>query len=126
VPRKALPHSIACAATLCRELEQTGTLPLQLQQACKVGLADEAFGLVERTSFAHPFEPDGRLHRRDFALHVLFTRGGDALRRDVRLCARLGLCDYWVRTDRWPDCADEFALHYDFREEARQQPAESA
>jgi hypothetical protein len=39
--------------------------------------------------------------------------------RFVRLCAKLGLCDYWVNTGRWPDCADAVATYYDFRAEAR-------
>ena len=42
--------------------------------------------------------------------------------RDIRfvgLCARLGLCDYWMKTGRWPDCADVVAPYYDFRAEAR-------
>ena len=37
---------------------------------------------------------------------------------DVGLCARLGLCDYWVATGRWPDCVDEVATRYDFRASA--------
>jgi adenylate cyclase len=37
--------------------------------------------------------------------------------RFPRLCAKLGLCDYWVKTERWPDCADEVA--YDFKAESR-------
>ncbi len=40
-------------------------------------------------------------------------------RRFVKLCAQLGLCDYWVKTGRWPDCADEVAPYYDFRAEAQ-------
>ncbi len=31
----------------------------------------------------------------------------------VGLCARLGLVDFWIATDRWPDCADE--VSYDFK-----------
>jgi hypothetical protein len=39
--------------------------------------------------------------------------------RFIGLCAKLGLCDYWVATGRWPDCADLVADAYDFRAEAR-------
>ena len=35
--------------------------------------------------------------------------------RFVGLCARLGLVDYWVSTDRWPDCADTGVVAYDFK-----------
>jgi hypothetical protein len=38
-------------------------------------------------------------------------------------CTRLGLCDYWVKTGRWPDCADELTPYYDFRAEARRHVA---
>ncbi len=39
--------------------------------------------------------------------------------RFVGLCAKLGLCDYWVKTGRWPDCAELVASDYDFKAEAR-------
>jgi hypothetical protein len=37
--------------------------------------------------------------------------------RFMRLCAKMGFCDYWVQTDRWPDCVDQ--VPYDFRAEAK-------
>ena len=37
--------------------------------------------------------------------------------RFLRLCAKLGLVDYWVGQERWPDCAE--GTPYDFRAEAR-------
>jgi TolB-like protein len=49
---------------------------------------------------------------------VLFIKGLGEIRRDrrfARLCARLGLAQFWVRNDRWPDCADAEPLDYDFR-----------
>lgn len=33
--------------------------------------------------------------------------------RFPRLCARLGLVEYWISSGQWPDCADE--VPYDFR-----------
>ena len=38
------------------------------------------------------------------------------LRNDPRfagLCARLGLVEFWLTTDKWPDCASE--VPYDFK-----------
>jgi TolB-like protein len=35
--------------------------------------------------------------------------------RFVKLCARLGLVEYWLARQKWPDCADE--VPYDFRAE---------
>jgi len=54
---------------------------------------------------------------------VIFDRGSPSHRaviddmRFVGLCAKIGLCDYWVTSGYWPDCADE--VPYDFRAEAR-------
>ena len=33
----------------------------------------------------------------------------------MRLCARLGLVEFWTTTGKWPDCADE--VPYDFKAE---------
>ncbi len=35
--------------------------------------------------------------------------------RFPRLCARLGLVEFWLASGQWPDCADE--VPYDFRQE---------
>ena len=48
----------------------------------------------------------------------LFFKAGASLRNDSRfakLCARLGLVDYWTSSDSWPDCANE--VPYDFKAE---------
>jgi hypothetical protein len=39
--------------------------------------------------------------------------------RFVGLCAKLDLVDYWTKTERWPDCAEDGVLPYDFKAEAR-------
>jgi hypothetical protein len=51
---------------------------------------------------------------------MMFSAHGDPTMCDIRfvgLCAKLGPCDYWVKSDRWPDCVDLVA--YDFKAEAR-------
>jgi TolB-like protein len=107
---------------IVRQLERTGTVPLRLLSfACQIGLTDEAYALVERARFDHLFTPGGTLLPGDVGLHHLFSQFSRALREDERfvdLCARLGLCDYWVTTGRWPDCAEAVADRYDFRERA--------
>lgn len=60
----------------------------------------------------------GRGIGRSFRLSGLFSFVGAALRRDPRfakLCARLGLADYWCQSQNWPDCVDEVKGIYDFR-----------
>jgi TolB-like protein len=109
---------------LSTQLERTGTISLRLLSlACHMGLTDEAYALAERARFDHLFVPGGSVRPGDFGLHHLFSPGSRALRTDPRfasLCARLGLCDYWVATGRWPDCGDELAARYDLRAQARE------
>jgi TolB-like protein/tetratricopeptide (TPR) repeat protein len=52
--------------------------------------------------------------------YLFISVGSSALRRDVRfprLCAALGLADYWRESGDWPDCVDEVAPFYDFKAE---------
>ena len=37
--------------------------------------------------------------------------------RFAKICARLGLVDYWRTTQHWPDCEAELGRYYDFRAE---------
>ena len=89
-------------------------------RCCAHGLTDEVYEILEAASFAHLFEDSGCMAGSDLSFNVLFSPGYAALRADrrfVRLCEKLGLCDYWVGAGVWPDCADE--LGYDLRAEAR-------
>ena len=107
------------------EVGQSGTVDLRIlvdTYAQTQGAADGVFEVVEQASFAPLFEPGGRLVPRDYGLHVLFN-GDQPIQRDPRfprLCAKLGLCDYWSDTEHWPDCADRVDLLYDFKAESRQ------
>jgi TolB-like protein len=100
------------------ELTRTGTVslfePLMLY---RMGLADEAFELLDKASFAHLFRRDGTTPAGHIAPGAIFipAHGLYRDRRFPRLCAKLGLADYWIQTDKWPDCAEE--VPYDFRAE---------
>jgi adenylate cyclase len=89
----------------------------------RLGLQDEAFDLVNRGSFAFMFDPEQRSPRgnaSDGAIFaVLFNKRIMSDIRFVGICAKLALCDYWVKTDRWPDCVEAVAPYYDFKAEAR-------
>ncbi len=88
------------------------------------GLREEVHAMIDQASFANLYTPDGRPPIGDATLAVLFEPVSAVLRQDarfVRLCARLGFCDFWLKTQRWPDCADEVTPLYDFRAEARAQ-----
>jgi TolB-like protein/Tfp pilus assembly protein PilF len=104
------------------QISETGTVSLNgFVRACELGLHVDAYDLAARASFDHLFRPGGRLPPEDYGLHVLFNaRPGMALdRRFVGLCAKLGLCDYWVSSGHWPDAADDEAAPYDFKAECR-------
>jgi adenylate cyclase len=111
---------------LQEELSESGTVSLSAAaEACWSGCVEQAFAILERASFAHLFQPGGRLLAGDFGVHWFFDfdiASTDPQRfglRFVQLCARLGLCDYWTTTDSWPDCAARLANLFDFNAEAR-------
>ena len=89
----------------------------------RLGLRDEVFELVDHCSFAYAFDPRGRSPDSAGSNGVIFSQAYTArLMRDPRfprLCAKLGLCDYWIKSGRWPDCAEVVTPFYDFRAECR-------
>ena len=104
-------------------LAQDGVLPLgTFKDLARLGLVDDAFALVEQASFAYMFDPDKPSPNGEAGPAGIFSvLEAGPLQRDprfIRLCAKLGLCDYWIESGRWPDCADE--VPYDFRAETRQ------
>ena len=116
-------------ANLRLQLAETGTVSLHdAVKACGLGLTDDIYPILFDASFDHLFHPSGRLLPGDYGLHWLFghthsgAQGIGPLQRDVRfveLCARFGLCDYWVKNDTWPDCAEQLSAFYDFKAEAQ-------
>jgi hypothetical protein len=102
-----------------RHLAQNGHVELRtILFAYWAGLRDEAFDWIARSDYSQLFQPEGRQADDTFLPSVIFGATNAAIRRDPRfpvLCAKLGLCDYWLESGRWPDCADELAGVYDFR-----------
>jgi TolB-like protein len=89
-----------------------------IQHVVALGDVERAFGFVQRYSLQAASE--GRLATTDFFgfAGTMFMSGNEPMMRDARfvqLCRRIGLCDYWIASDRWPDCADEGVLPYDFK-----------
>ena len=94
----------------------------QLGHMARLGLTDEVYAMVDQADFEPLFQPNGRMLPSENSLSLIFEPAARVLRQDVRfmtLCTRLGYCDYWLRTDRWPDCAEETIPFYDFKAEAR-------
>lgn len=120
--RDASPKSRGRALdAMRRDFEKTGYVDLAaLAIASHFGGADEAHEIAA----AAKFRPagDGRdqmgfdAYRTSFLFHAYWPE----FRRDRRfakICARLGLVDYWQTTQHWPDCVAELAPFYDFRAE---------
>lgn len=81
-------------------------------------LVDEAHGLLDRAKLGPSGGPMDTLGNTAYRSHILFSAACTKLRSDprfVKLCARLGLVEYWLTTQNWPDCAE--VLPYDFRAE---------
>jgi TolB-like protein/Tfp pilus assembly protein PilF len=105
------------------ELAQTGNVREQiLAIMCGVDLNDEAFDLVDRASFDFVTDAEKPWRGTATAWEIFSPCLRGNLIRDARyprLCARLGLCDYWVETAKWPDIADAGMLPFDFKAECR-------
>jgi len=105
-------------------LEKRGHVDLRVLNAMfRMGAWEECFELVELSNFSHMFDPTARPPAGWASEAIMFSYAGDkamlADPRFVQFCAKLGLCDYWVRSACWPDCADYEFLPYDFRTEVR-------
>ncbi|HZZ36444.1 MAG TPA: hypothetical protein VFE03_12005, partial [Caulobacteraceae bacterium] len=103
------------------QIAQSGTVQLQFVGFVSLmGFTDDAYDLIEAASFAHLHIAGHPASSASGSPHTLFDAQNSTLRDDQRfvaLCARLGLCRYWIGSRRWPDCADQ--VPYDFRAEAR-------
>jgi adenylate cyclase len=90
----------------------------RLVYAAHLGLVDEAYRAAEGARLG-PAGSDGDIMGPDgYRTALLFQASMPELRNDrrfARLCARLGLVEFWLASGLWPDCADE--VPYDFRRE---------
>jgi adenylate cyclase len=92
----------------------------QLQLAAHLGALDEAHTIAAQARFGPAGDERDQMGWYAYRTHLLFQSIYPEFRRDprfVQLCARLGLVDYWLTTQHWPDCVDEVAPYYDFKAE---------
>jgi tetratricopeptide (TPR) repeat protein len=105
------------------ELDRTGAVrEIDVSLLCALGLADDAFDLVERSSFDYVTDASKPQAEASTAQAIVSAARSIELIRDPRyprLCARLGLCDYWVQTDRWPDFVEDGVTPYPFKDACR-------
>lgn len=100
-------------------VDKTGCVDVvRLVYAAHLGLVEEAYRAAERARLGPAGTSDDIMGPDGYRPSLLFQAGMPELRNDprfARLCARLGLVEFWMTTNKWPDCADE--VPYDFRAE---------
>jgi TolB-like protein len=112
------------------QVAKTGSVDVtRLVYAAHLGLVDDAYRLAENARLGPTGAADDVIGADAYRTGMLFWKGMPEIRNDprfVRLCARLGLVEFWLATQKWPDCVDE--APYDFRaacEKARSIPKEA-
>jgi adenylate cyclase len=112
---------------IARRADATGHIDAQVAViAAELGFVDETFALLERSRFGPSGSPHDVFGTHAYRTVLLFPKAYQNLRADprfVQVCARLGLAEYWLETQQWPDCAAE--VPYDFKSECerlRQHP----
>ena len=115
---------IRIAHRMERHIAEDGAPPLHLLvTASQFGLKEAVFAAIDRSNFGFMFDESGPDPAGRYNPGIIFDASySRALMEDVRfvgLCAKLGLCDYWIQADRWPDCAEPLSAFYDFKAAVR-------
>lgn len=104
---------------ICKRADITGHIDAQVAViAAELGFVDETFALLDRCRFGPCGSPHDVFGTHAYRTVLLFPKAYQALRSDprfVKVCARLGLVEYWLETQQWPDCAAD--VPYDFKSE---------
>ena len=90
----------------------------QLTFLAELDFVDESYDLLDRAKLGPSGGPKDSLGNFSYRTPLLFLAAFPKLSADLRfvkLCARLGLVEYWLATQMWPDCAE--VVPYDFRAE---------
>ena len=88
----------------------------RLVYAAHLGLVDEAYRAADVARLGPAGTGDDIMGPDGYRTALLFQASMPELRNDLRfprLCARLGLVEFWMATGKWPDCAGE--VPYDFK-----------
>ncbi len=101
------------------QVSRTGHIDVsRLVYSAHLGLVEEAYRAAETAHLGPAGTGDDIMGPDGYRTSLMFQAGMPELRNDLRfprLCARLGLVEFWTATGKWPDCADE--APYDFRAE---------
>jgi len=88
----------------------------RLVYTAHLGLVDEAYAAAEAARLGPAGNADDIMGPDGYRTALLFQAGMPELRNDprfARLCARLGLVEFWLASGKWPDCVSE--VPYDFK-----------
>jgi len=100
-------------------VEKTGCVDVsRLVYTAHLGLVEDAYRAAETARLGPVGTSDDIMGPDGYRTSLLFQSSMPELRNDLRfarLCARLGLVEFWIATDKWPDCAGE--VPYDFKAE---------
>jgi adenylate cyclase len=118
--RDPTPENIgAIRDALAAHYARTGCVDVsRLVYAAHLGLVEEAYRTAETACLGPRGTEDDIMGPDGYRTGLLFHAGMPELRNDprfVRLCARLGLVEFWLATRKWPDCVDD--VPYDFKAE---------
>lgn len=100
-------------------IAKTGGIDIaRLVYAAHLGLVEDAYRAAETVRLGPSGASDDIMGPDGYRTALLFQASMPELRNDQRfprLCARLGLVEFWMATDKWPDCANQ--TPYNFKEE---------
>jgi tetratricopeptide (TPR) repeat protein len=118
--RDPTPENIgAMRSALEAHVAKTGCVDVsRLVYAAHLGLVEEAYRAAETARLGPVGTSDDIMGPDAYRTSLLFQANMPELRNDLRfprLCARLGLVEFWEAVGKWPDCADE--VPYDFKAE---------
>ena len=102
--------------TLDAHVRKTGWVDVaRLVYAAHLGLVDEAYRAADAARLGPTGTPDDIMGPDAYRTALMFQAGMPELRNDprfARLCARLGLVEFWLATGKWPDCATEVPYNF--------------
>jgi TolB-like protein len=112
-------HIGAWRSTFQAHVAKTGGVDVaRLVYAAHLGLVDDAYRAADSARLGPAGTSDDIMGPDGYRTALLFQASMPELRNDLRfprLCARLGLVEFWMTTGKWPDCAAE--VPYDFKSE---------
>ena len=105
--------------TFVRRIETANCVDVSnLVYAAHLGLVDEVYDAAESACLGPVGSENDFMGPDGYRTSMLFQVRMPEIRQDprfIQLCARLGLVEFWLASDMWPDCVSE--VPYDFKAE---------